>query len=335
MADRKVLNKRIDPTFDPAIVPKAKRPRGGQVTVRIMLPMSVQCTSCNEYIYAGSKFNAKKELAADEKYCDRINIWRFFFRCTHCKCEIRFKTNPKDADYTVEHGAQRNYQAWRQQAAAEQLLTAQRHDDDTNAMNRIENATNDSKQQMAIADAIEMMQSRNEHVAAIDPLTLLASRDAATTADDDNAVAAAFAHRRGNGNGGSGDRESLDTAIELVPDDDTNTDYTTSDDIIHQVSSTHSLFAALVRPTTTATTTAPEATATDTSPSLPSETASSLLSVRPLVVVTKKKDSKGKKKKSKKTSSRTAKHKPSSSISSPTKTPEIVPLQPTGPSLSL
>jgi hypothetical protein len=94
MSERKVLNKYIPPDFDPSQLPKGKRPKvshlrsitnqsfppptahhmyiavaasaetnlcgvgmvwqGGQVTVRIMLPMSVQCSSCNEYVYKGT-----------------------------------------------------------------------------------------------------------------------------------------------------------------------------------------------------------------------------------------------------------------------------------------
>jgi len=44
MSERKVLNKYNDPTFDPSKLPKNKR--GQQVNVRMMLPMTMRCITC-------------------------------------------------------------------------------------------------------------------------------------------------------------------------------------------------------------------------------------------------------------------------------------------------
>lgn len=60
----------------------------------------------------GTKFNSRKEDAQGENYLG-IQIYRFYFRCSKCSAEITMKTDPKNSDYTVEHGASRNYEPWR------------------------------------------------------------------------------------------------------------------------------------------------------------------------------------------------------------------------------
>lgn len=42
-----------------------------------------------------------------------IQIFRFYFKCTKCSAEITFKTDPQNTDYTVESGASRNFEPWR------------------------------------------------------------------------------------------------------------------------------------------------------------------------------------------------------------------------------
>jgi hypothetical protein len=51
MGERKVLNKYYPADFDPAKIPRGKRPKNGQCVVRMMLPFSVQCDICGEYMY--------------------------------------------------------------------------------------------------------------------------------------------------------------------------------------------------------------------------------------------------------------------------------------------
>jgi hypothetical protein len=66
--------------------------------------------------WVGTKFNSRKEDAEGENYLG-IQIFRFYFRCSKCSAEITMKTDPQNSDYTVEHGASRNYEPWRDKDA--------------------------------------------------------------------------------------------------------------------------------------------------------------------------------------------------------------------------
>ena len=98
MGERKVLNKYIPPDFDPSKVPKGKRPADGQIKVRMMLPMSICCQTCGNFISKGTKFNSRKEDARGETYLG-LKIFRFYFRCPRCSGEIAMKTDPERSDY--------------------------------------------------------------------------------------------------------------------------------------------------------------------------------------------------------------------------------------------
>ncbi|KAI4239719.1 MAG: hypothetical protein L6R40_005464 [Gallowayella cf. fulva] len=172
MSERKVLTKYYPPDFDPSKITRTRAPRGDTPagpkvqTVRLMAPFSMKCTSCGEYIYKGRKFNARKETT-DEKYYS-ISIFRFYIRCTRCSAEITFKTDPKGMDYTCERGAKRNFEVWRaggETAAGEtdeeRLDRLEAEMGEKSAMEELEAKVVDAKQEMAIADALDEIRTRN------------------------------------------------------------------------------------------------------------------------------------------------------------------------------
>ncbi|TFK26355.1 DUF572-domain-containing protein [Coprinopsis marcescibilis] len=164
MSERKVLNKYFPPDFDPDLIPRRKVPRNSQQVVRLMAPFSMRCNTCGEYVYKGKKFNARKETVEGEDYFG-IKIFRFYIKCTQCSAEITFKTDPKNTDYTAEHGASRNFEPWREeQSVEEEDRLAKLDEEENNPMKALENRTVDSKREMEILDALQDIRARNARI---------------------------------------------------------------------------------------------------------------------------------------------------------------------------
>ncbi|KAI9653397.1 MAG: hypothetical protein M1821_007062 [Bathelium mastoideum] len=167
MSERKVLTKYYPPDFDPSLLGRTKGPKreGPKLQpVRLMAPFSMKCTACGEYIYKGRKFNGRKEIT-DERYY-AITIFRFYIRCTRCSAEITFKTDPRNMDYTCERGAKRNFEPWREAKLAEEteeerLDRIQREEEERDPMKELEAKTHDAKTEMAVADALDEIRTRN------------------------------------------------------------------------------------------------------------------------------------------------------------------------------
>ncbi|KAF2467893.1 DUF572-domain-containing protein [Lindgomyces ingoldianus] len=170
MSERKVLTKYYPPDFDPSKLGRNRSKSTGPKklqTVRLMAPFSMKCTHCGEFIYKGRKFNARKETS-DEKYYN-IVVYRFYIRCTRCSGEITFKTDPKNMDYECEKGAKRNFEPWREAKLAEEteeerLDRLEREEAEHDAMKELETKVLDAKTEMAIADALDEIRSRNARI---------------------------------------------------------------------------------------------------------------------------------------------------------------------------
>jgi hypothetical protein len=81
---------------------------------------------------------------------------------TLCSAEITFKTDPKNTDYTAEHGASRNFEPWREEKAVEEEdRLAKLEEEENNPMKALENRTIDSRREMDRLDALQDMRARN------------------------------------------------------------------------------------------------------------------------------------------------------------------------------
>jgi hypothetical protein len=173
MGERKVLNRYVPPDFDPSIIPRIKRDREKLTEVRMMLPFSMRCNTCSEYMYRGKKFNSKKEDIVGETYMG-IRKYRFYIKCSVCSAEITFKTDPKNSDYECEFGASRNFELWRDTAEALEGAQKEREEEDKfDSMKSLENRTLDSKLEIDVLDALDEIKAVNQRHERVNTKELL------------------------------------------------------------------------------------------------------------------------------------------------------------------
>lgn len=183
MGERKVQAKYYPPDFDPSKLPRIKKKRQNDDAVRFMLPMSVRCETCGEFMGTGLKFNARKSTT-DEDYLG-IRIFQFSMKCKGCPATFLIKTDPRNSDYICESGVRRNYEPWREKKKAEEEGNEERKRQDEDAIQALENKTIDAKQQMDDLDALDELKSLKAKRAAISvDDVLVMGKDAEITRND-------------------------------------------------------------------------------------------------------------------------------------------------------
>ncbi|PXF48747.1 Coiled-coil domain-containing protein 94-like [Gracilariopsis chorda] len=165
MGERKVQAKYYPPDFDPSRLPRIKKKRQNEDAVRFMLPMSVRCESCGEFMGTGLKFNAKKSDSG-ENYLG-IRIFRFSMKCKSCPATFTIKTDPKNSDYTCESGVRRNYEPWKEKEKIQQESKEERERQDQDSMQALENRTVDAKKELEDLDVLNELKSANAQRASI------------------------------------------------------------------------------------------------------------------------------------------------------------------------
>jgi len=158
MSERKVLNKYYPPDYDPSKIPKLpKGAKSRQWVQRVMAPFNMRCNTCGEYIARAKKFNMRREKVVGEDYLG-LMIFRFYLRCPRCVAEITFKTDLKNCDYEMEHGATRNFMAQTLIKREEAALKEEKAKEVLDPMTVLENRTKDSQKEMAMMDTLEELQ---------------------------------------------------------------------------------------------------------------------------------------------------------------------------------
>lgn len=163
MGERKVLNKYIPADFDPKLVPRGSKPKDDLIPVRMMLPFTVQCSTCSAFMYRGRKFNSKKEpvKGSEGKYLG-IQRWRFYIKCTACARPITFLTDPKNGDYEMETGGTRTYEVHKDKKRV--MEKAEAEDAETeklDPMKALENRVLASQKEMADLDNLDEIKAMN------------------------------------------------------------------------------------------------------------------------------------------------------------------------------
>lgn len=149
-----------------------------------------------------------------------IQRLRFYFRCANCAAEFILKTDPANTDYTMEKGATRNYEPWREKERDVAVAVAEREEEERgNAMKvldlfwqrqeacwaaplwetgvcnlqALENRTLESKREMDIMTALDELRSiksRHERVDADAALAALRQSVAKNVSPEDSGLAA-------------------------------------------------------------------------------------------------------------------------------------------------
>eukprot|EP00483_Globobulimina_turgida_P011774 UN11796 len=161
MAERKVFNKYIPPDFDPRLLPKGERPAFNQIKVRSMLPMTICCTSCGEYMGRGTKFNARQEEAIGMEWMG-LKRWRLYLKCSSCSQEMTFLTDPENDHYVTEHGCTRNLEPWRVKEEVNKILSEKQKHIESDSMKALENKSSIIKNQLDLMDTINDLQDINK-----------------------------------------------------------------------------------------------------------------------------------------------------------------------------
>src|ERR1700737_1581742 len=76
----------------------------GILIVRFELPFNIWCSSCNNHIGQGVRFNAEKKRAGNYY---STPIWSFRMKCHLCSAWFEIKTDPEHTRYIIVDGAKR------------------------------------------------------------------------------------------------------------------------------------------------------------------------------------------------------------------------------------
>ena len=189
----------ISPDYDPAFLGRGTKKKGdSRIEVRLALPFSMHCTACNEFLYKGRKFNAKKETVAGEVYLG-LKIYRFYIKCTRCSAHLTFKTDPKAGSYICETGCTRNFEMYLEEQAEKALEEEEAAAIELDPMQALESKTAANQAELDTIDALEEEQVRRGNIDRLStaPLEVLAALDATRAQSEGGAGASSALNEHG------------------------------------------------------------------------------------------------------------------------------------------
>jgi len=102
----------------------------------------------------GTKFNSKVENVLGEDYVG-MKIKRIIGKCSQCNALFSYKTDLQNAGYTMESGASRNFELWRDTRASDEVAEAERDfSEKMDPMKALEKRTEESRRQIEEMDAL-------------------------------------------------------------------------------------------------------------------------------------------------------------------------------------
>jgi Saf4/Yju2 protein len=169
MVDKNVMNKYIPPDFDPnKLLPmrvmRPKRKAGPhEMSIRMMMPFTMRCGSCGNYMHIATKFNSRCSKVAQNAL--GLDIYRFYGPCKHCLAEFCFRTDPENSDYILESGGTRTYEAFKDADYAEAEIAKQRADANEDEDKAMEHKIYDTAEEMRRLDELDQLKSLNKREA--------------------------------------------------------------------------------------------------------------------------------------------------------------------------
>ena len=170
MGDDNVMNQYYPPDFDPAkmlplrAIRQKRAPGPRQMSIRMMMPFTMRCSHCQEYMYIATKFNSKCEKLEGTTALG-LNAYRFYGDCKHCKKEFTFRTDPEHSDYVLESGGTRTYEAFKDADFAEaEVAKAKALEAETESV-ALENKIYDTAAEMRRIEELGELRSINKREA--------------------------------------------------------------------------------------------------------------------------------------------------------------------------
>ena len=88
---------------------RAHKLNQGILIVRFELPFNIWCSSCNNHIGQGVRFNAEKKRIGNYY---STPIWSFRMKCHLCSAWFEIKTDPENTKYVIVDGAKKQSDEW-------------------------------------------------------------------------------------------------------------------------------------------------------------------------------------------------------------------------------